>query len=105
MHCTGKSIFDKKQLLILILLFLGFYQPVIGRVRSTYYIPVLALILILIKQIPVLDILKTRAGDVGKGLFIIEMYLLISFTVSGGGENGHTWCIQFILALECCTSM
>lgn len=82
-----KSIFDKRRLPILVLLFLGFYQPAIGTIRSTYYIPVLALALILIKRIPVLEILKTRAGDVGKGLLIIELYMAVFFSVNGGERS------------------
>ena len=82
-----KSIFDKWKLLILILLFLGFYQLALGIIRSTYYIPVLALALILLKRIPVLEIFKTRAVDVGKGLLIIELYMVVVLTVNDGERS------------------
>lgn len=91
--------FDKRQLLVMLLLFLAFYQPVIGPIRSTYYIPVLAFVLIIVKRIPILDICKTKAGNVVKGLFIIELYLLISLTMSGGQRSYLVYPIHLVFGI------
>ncbi|MGO5209192.1 hypothetical protein ACTQ41_06255 [Bacillota bacterium LCP21S3_D8] len=89
MKTEEKAIISYKVFIYLIL-FISFYQPIIFKLKPTFYIPILACILLIVSKIKMgylVPLWRTRTGYFIKGIIIIELYLYITIFRTRGDES------------------